>query len=108
MLVDYNKHQSYSSTFEVQDLEPLADKWKAFGFEVREVDGHNVQELKSVLSGLPLSQNKPNAIICHTVKGKGVSFTEGNMHWHHKSNFKEAEIEKLLNGLEEYTCVKQA
>lgn len=107
VVIDYNKHQSYGTTFEVQDLEPLADKWKAFGFEVKEVDGHNVEELRSALSQLPFTEHKPSALICHTVKGKGVSFTEGNMHWHHKSNFKEGEIEKLLKGVEGYACAKQ-
>lgn len=108
VVVDYNKHQSYGSTFEVQDLEPLADKWKAFGFKVKEVDGHNVEELKTVFSQLPFEDNKPNVLICHTVKGKGVAFTEGNMHWHHKSNFKDEDAEVLFKGIKDYACVKQA
>ena len=100
VLIDYNKYQSYSSTFEVQDLEPLAAKWSSFGFGVTEVDGHNVDELRSALSGLPIEDSKPNAIICHTVKGKGVDFVENNMAWHHKNRVTEEEIRSLLSQLE--------
>ena len=100
VLIDYNKHQSYSSTLEVQDLEPLADKWRAFGFGCTEVDGHSVDELRTSLSGLPLESGKPSAIICHTVKGKGVSFVENNMDWHHKNRVTDEEIESLFAALE--------
>ncbi len=96
VIVDYNKQQSYSTTFEVLDLEPFADKWRAFGFATREVDGHNVEELKSTLSQIPFEPNKPNAIICHTIKGKGISYVENNLEWHHKSKVSDEEIEGLL------------
>jgi transketolase len=99
VLVDYNKHQSYSSTLEVQDLEPLADKWKAFGFATFEVDGHDMEALRSVLNGLPIHQDKPTAIICHTVKGKGVEFIENNMEWHHKSRVSDEELDSLYTAL---------
>jgi transketolase len=99
VMVDYNKHQSYDTTFKVQDLEPLCDKWKDFGFAVREVDGHNVEDLKSVLGSLPFEGDKPNAIICHTVKGKGIHFTENNLTWHHKSNIPDEDINSLLAAL---------
>jgi len=101
VVVDYNKYQSYGSTFEVQDLEPLTDKWKAFGFAVAEVNGHSVEELRSVFSQLPLQADKPNAVICHTVKGKGVNFVENNMSWHHKGKVTDKEIQSLLAALEE-------
>lgn len=100
-LVDYNKHQSYGSTREVLDLEPFADKWRSFGFAVREADGHDVAALKKVLTGLPGEQGKPTVIICHTVKGKGISFTENNLKWHHKSGLKENEMRDLLAALED-------
>jgi transketolase len=99
VLVDYNKHQSYGATCEVLDLEPLADKWKAFGFGVKEVDGHDVGQLKSVLSQVPFEKNKPSVVICHTIKGRGISFAENNMHWHHKNKFKEEELTKLFGEL---------
>lgn len=84
-IVDYNKIQSYGSVKDVLELEPLADKFKAFRWAVREVDGHNIDELSDVLMSLPLQQGKPTAIIAHTVKGKGVSFMEDALAWHYKS-----------------------
>ena len=79
MLIDYNRQQTYGSTAEVLGVEPLAGKWEAFGFSVREVNGHDVGALRSVLTGVPFEPNKPGAIICHTIKGKGASFTERNL-----------------------------
>src|SRR5262245_22691508 len=95
-IVDYNKHQAYGSTREVQDLEPLTDKWRAFGFAVREVDGHDTNELRDVFGSLPCGPGKPTAVIAHTVKGKGASFAENNMKWHHKNKVTDAEVESLL------------
>ncbi len=100
VIVDYNKQQSYGSTFEVQDLEPFTDKWRSFGFAVTEVNGHNVDELRSVFSRLPLDSNKPTAVICHTVKGKGIECVENNLNWHHKSGVTNDEIQSLLAALE--------
>jgi len=100
-MVDYNKQQSYGSTYEVLDLEPFAAKWQAFGFAAREVDGHDVTAIERILGDLPFTAGKPSAIICHTVKGKGVSFAENNMRWHHKSSIKENEIEELLRAIED-------
>ena len=100
VLTDYNKHQSYASTAYVQDLEPLADKWRAFGFAVRDVNGHDVDELRSVLTTLPLESGKPSAIICHTVKGKGVSYAENNMAWHHQNKITAEDADKLIAALE--------
>jgi transketolase len=101
VLIDYNKHQSYGSTREVLDLEPFADKWRSFGFAVREADGHDVAALEKALAGLPGEQGKPTVIICHTVKGKGIGFTENNLKWHHKSGLKENEMRDLLAALED-------
>ena len=100
VVVDYNKQQSYGSTFEVQDLEPLADKWRSFGFAVAEVDGHDIEALRSVFTSLPIEPNKPSTIVCHTIKGKGVDFAESNLSWHHKSKITDQEIESLLGALE--------
>lgn len=96
VIVDYNKHQSYGSTREVQDLEPFADKWRAFGFAVREVDGHDVPALREVLRGTPIPADRPTAVIAHTVKGKGVPFAENNMTWHHKNKVTDQEVADLL------------
>jgi transketolase len=100
VLLDYNKQQSYGTTYEVLDLEPLADKWRAFGFAVKEVDGHSVPELREALSRTPFEADKPSILICHTIKGKGVSFVENNLKWHHKTRVSEDEVRSLLAELE--------
>ena len=105
VLIDYNKQQSYGSTAEVLELEPFADKWRAFGFEVREVDGHDVEELRLVLKS-PLAEKKLTCIVCHTVKGKGIDFLEGNPKWHHKSKLSDEEIVTLFEALKGYACAK--
>ena len=99
-LIDYNKQQSYGSTYEVLDLEPFTEKWRAFGFGVREVDGHDVDAIGQVLASTPAERGKPTAVICHTVKGKGIGFAEGNLGWHHRSGLKDAEMQALLQALE--------
>lgn len=99
VIVDYNKYMSYGSIFEIQNMEPFADKWRAFGFGVVEANGHDVDQLKSTFAELPIHQDKPNVIICHTVKGKGVDFTENNMEWHHKNRVSPEEIKALYAAL---------
>jgi len=99
VFVDYNKLQSYGSTEEVCDLEPLGEKWRSFGFSVREVDGHDVAALQSCIEALPFEPNKPNAVICHTIKGKGFDFAEGQATWHHKSRFSAEDIERMYASL---------
>lgn len=101
VLLDYNRMQSYSTTSEVLELEPMADKWRAFGFEVRESDGHDVPALRAALSALPFAPGRPGILVCHTVKGKGITFLEGNAKWHHKSNATPEEIAALFKGLEQ-------
>jgi transketolase len=98
--VDYNKQQSYGTTAEVLDLEPFADKWRSFGFGVSEVNGHSVDELRAALVRIPLEPSKPTVIICHTVKGKGISFCEGNLSWHHKTKVSDEEVKALFAELE--------
>lgn len=83
VLVDYNKLQAFGRTNEVLNLEPLAEKWKTFGWIVYEVDGHNLDELLKTLKKIPVIKDKPHVIICHTIKGKGVSFAEDKMEWHY-------------------------
>ncbi len=100
MLLDYNKQQSYGTTYEVLDLEPLADKWRAFGFAVEEADGHSVPELRAALGRTPFADERPSLIICHTIKGKGIPFVENNLSWHHKSRVSEDEVRALLAALE--------
>jgi transketolase len=99
VLIDYNKHQSYDTTFAVQNLEPFLDKWRSFRFAVAEVDGHDVEALKEELSKVPFEQDKPSAIICHTVKGKGIGFAENNLAWHHKSNIADEDLHAMNEAL---------
>ena len=101
IIVDYNKLQSYAATSEVQDLEPLTDKWRSFGFAVKNVDGHNVDALTQVLKALPFEPGRPNAIISHTLKGRGVSYAEQNPEWHHKSKLSDDELQDIINAIEE-------
>ena len=65
-------------------LEPLEDKFAAFGYAVRHVDGNNIESLLAILKQLPFVSGKPNLIIAHTIKGKGVSFMEDQAGWHHR------------------------
>ena len=82
------------------NIEPLADKWKSFGFAVKEINGHDVTAIKSFFtSSLPLNNQKPTALICHTIKGKGFSFAENNPTWHHKSNLSDADIKKMYENI---------
>jgi transketolase len=99
-IVDYNKIQSAGTTREIQDLEPLADKWRAFGFAPVEVDGHDVTALRNLFRRLPLAGDKPSAIICHTVKGKGIPFAENDPNWHHKAKISADVMSKLYGALE--------
>lgn len=84
-IVDYNKIQGYGRTSEIIDMEPLKDKWLSFGWNVKEVDGHDHHKIIRVLNKIPVQKGKPTVIIAHTVKGKGVSFMENTVDWHYKS-----------------------
>ncbi len=97
-IIDYNKIQALGRTNEVVNLEPLAQKWSAFGWEVREIDGHNFEEIINTLENIPYGQGKPIVLIAHTVKGKGVSFMENKLLWHYRCPNKE-EYTKALKEL---------
>lgn len=102
VLVDYNKLMSFGPTQEVCDMEPFAEKWRAFGFDTREVDMvNNPLGLKTFLENVPMVTGKPTAIICHTIKGFGVPFIENNLAWHHKSNISDEEVAQIINHLEQ-------
>ncbi len=83
VIIDRNTLQITGRTEEVMHLEPLADKFAAFGFAVRHVDGNNIAELVRLFEQLPFEPGKPNLVLAHTVKGKGVSFIEDQVAWHH-------------------------
>lgn len=99
-IVDYNKIQSAGTTAEILELEPLADKWRAFGFATVEVDGHDVAALQRLFSKLPMNAKKPTAVIAHSVKGKGFPFAEHDPSWHHKSKIPPELAQDLTSALE--------
>lgn len=80
--VDRNMNQIDGSTEDVMALEPLADKWRAFGWSVQEVDGHDVDAIVAAIDRAKASKGKPSMIIANTIKGKGVSFMENQYKWH--------------------------
>ena len=94
-IVDYNKIQSLGHVREVLNLEPLAAKWTAFGWAVKEVDGHDMAQVVKALSTVPIETGRPSCVLAHTVKGKGVSFMENNPAWHGKAPTKEQEQQAL-------------
>ena len=85
VIIDRNRLQSIHSTEDTLSLEPFPDKWKSFGWEVVEVDGHNQEEIFNACSNIDIPQNKPLCVIANTTKGKGVSFMENNVLWHYRS-----------------------
>ena len=96
VMIDYNKIQSYDFVDKVLNLEPLKKKWESFGFEVSEVNGHDVKNLRANLKDyLKSKSDKPSVTICHTIKGKGFYFAENNPKWHHKNSFSTEEIENM-------------
>jgi transketolase len=99
-IIDRNKLQISGKTEDVMSLEPLADKWRAFGWEVVEIDGNDVGQLQQVLSDVPRVAGKPLLVMANTVKGKGVSFAENVPAWHHHVP-KEAELKLALHELNE-------
>jgi len=82
-IVDRNGIQQGAATESIIRLEPLAAKFRAFGWAVREVDGHDFAALLEVFRSLPFEPGRPNCVIAHTTKGKGVSFAENRAEWHH-------------------------
>jgi transketolase len=85
LIIDHNKIQSLGNVDEVLDLHPLADKFRAFRWAVREVDGHDHVAIRSALTNLPAELGRPTCIIAHTVKGKGVDYMEKQLLWHYRS-----------------------
>jgi transketolase len=92
VLIDFNKWQATDRSNDVMAMEPLKEKWEAFGWETREVDGHDMVSLIDALRS-PRRRGVPLAIVAHTIKGKGVSFIEDDNNWHYRSP-KVEEVEK--------------
>lgn len=98
-IVDRNRLQQGARTEETNGLDPLDDKLAAFGWSVREVDGNDVEELLEVFDAVPFEAGRPSAVIARTIKGRGVSFMEDRVEWHHKVPTRE-EVERALEELD--------
>ena len=98
-IIDRNHLQISGSTEDVMTLEPLAEKWKSFGWSVKEIDGNSMEEIVNVLTSVPFERDKPSLIIAHTTKGKGVDEMENLAKWHHGVPDSEL-FERAMNRLE--------
>ncbi len=98
-IIDYNKVQENGPTNEIKNIEPLAEKWKSFGWYVKEVIGHNFKSIIDALDEFGTIKDKPFMIIAHTIKGKGISFMEGDRKWHGKAP-DDAQLKEALEELE--------
>jgi transketolase len=82
-IIDLNGQQAIGYTQDVINLSPMADRWRAFGWDVHEVDGHDVEGMQKTISGLDTSTGAPHVLVAHTVFGKGVSYMENQIKWHY-------------------------
>lgn len=98
VIMDNNQFQIDGAVKEIMGLDPILDKWKSFGFNVLETNGHSIEDFQKSLALARAEKSKPTFILAHTVKGKGVSFMEGNNHWHGVAPNKE-ELAKALKEL---------
>lgn len=94
-IVDVNGIQALGRTEEVLDMRPLPDKWAAFGWGVREVDGHDMGDIFGALGSLPFSSGRPSVISARTTKGKGVSFMEDELLWHYRAPGRQEYLDAL-------------
>ncbi|GAB5045792.1 transketolase [Thermodesulfovibrio sp. TK110] len=99
VFVDYNKLQAMGAVNEILNIEPIKDKWEAFGWEVDEINGHDYEEIEEAFNSFG-NFDRPKVVIAHTVKGKGVSFMEGNNIYHYKAP-SEDEYKRALKELME-------
>lgn len=96
VIIDFNKWQATGRSCEVMALDPLSEKWRTFGWNAVEVDGHNFDELLSALAQFPHKNRLPTAIIAHTIKGKGASFMEDDNNWHYRIPTEEEVIKSKI------------
>lgn len=98
-IIDLNGQQAFGYTEQVIDLSPMAEHWRVFGWDVHEVDGHNVEEMNNVIAGLDTLSGPPHVVVAHTIFGKGVSYMEKEIKWHY-SPMSDAEYQQALNEIE--------
>jgi transketolase len=84
VIIDFNKWQATGRSEETMALSPLAEKWRAFGWNAIEIDGHDTAAIITALNAAAHENTKPTAIVAHTIKGKGVSFMEDDNNWHYR------------------------
>lgn len=99
-IVDANKLQAYEKTDNIQPISSLIYKFKDFGWEVKEIDGHNLRDIYITLKNVPIAKDKPTMIIANTVKGKGIKTMENKLEWHYISP-KENQLDDFINELGE-------
>ncbi len=95
VIVDFNRMQASGNIDSIVSLAPLTSKWEAFGFEVTEVNGHDVVQLAEVLGRSTVTNGKPRVVVAYTVKGKGFASAENSTAWHHKAKITSDEISSL-------------
>jgi len=98
-VIDYNKLQSDNSNDAIMRLEPLADKWRAFGWAVAEIDGHDIPAILEAFRRAGATSDKPAVIIAHTIKGKGVPYMENVATWHGSVKFTRAQAQEAIRAL---------
>ena len=84
LIIDRNRIQQGDFTENTIGMEPLAERWRAFGWDVHEVDGHNMRVLVDCFHAAPFTSGKPSCVLALTTKGKGVSFMENRPQWHNR------------------------
>jgi transketolase len=94
-ILDYNKYQLSGTTQEILDMEPVAEKWRAFRWEAKEIDGHDMQQVVDGLDWARQATGQPRILVAHTVKGKGVSFMENDNNFHGVANTKDETLRAL-------------
>lgn len=100
VIVDYNKLQSDALNSKIINLEPLAEKWRAFNWNVLEIDGHNFKEMDSAFSNAQKFTSCPTCIIAHTIKGKGVSYMENSPLWHGSVKLTQEQLNQAIMDLD--------
>jgi transketolase len=98
-IIDYNRLQAFGTTDETINLDPIGDKFKAFGWAVKEINGHNMKEIVEALDGLPYVPGKPSMIVANTIKGRGIKFMENKLESHYLS-LDEEQYNEIVNNLE--------
>lgn len=98
-IIDANKLQAYEKTDNIQPISSLKGKFESFGWSVREIDGHNFEQLEKVFKNIPFKSEKPTMIIAHTIKGKGIPTMENKLEWHYRSP-KENQLKDFFEMLE--------